>query len=198
MFSNVIQAGDDMFSNKIQPTSELYAAARSGSLDDVKNILEKYKSQGLKPDLGTVSAAIKSGNVSLVQYFKDEHGLTPKSGLMEAIDVAKSLEMARYLVKEYPTMLRTVDHTITWAAARTGDLECLKFILQAGRPWLRADEGTLYDAVRGGSLPMVKYVVEECGISDIDEAHEFADKSGKKEIEKYLQDRMNDRPKMSH
>src|SRR3990167_856574 len=138
MFSDVIQTGDYMFSNKIQPTSELYAAARSGSLDDVKNILEKYKSQGLKPDRGTLSAAIKSGNVSLVQYFNDEHNLIPKSGLMEAIDTAKSLEMAKYLVKEYPAILHTVDHTITWAAARTGDVEFLKFILHAGRPWLRA------------------------------------------------------------
>ena len=139
MFSDVIQTGDHMFSNKIQPTSELYAAARSGSLDDVKNILEKYKSQGLKPDRGTLSAAIKSRNVSLVQYFKDEHN-----------------------------------------------------------PSLLADEGTLFDAVRSGSLQMVKYIVEECGVTDIDEAHKFADRGGKEEIAKYLQDRLNDRPKMSH
>ena len=186
-----------MFSKTIQPTAELYAAARAGNLEDVKNILEKYKSQGLKPDRGTLLAAIKSGNVTLVQYFNKEHGSIPKCGLMEAFDEAKSLEMAKYLVKEFPALLHSADHHLTWAAARTGDVECLKFVLQVGRPWIRADSGTLCDAVRGGSLDMVRLLVEEHSLTDIDEALEFAKSRNNQEIVVYLQSKLEEKPRNS-
>ena len=184
-----------MFSNNIYPTSELYAAAKSGSIEEVKLVLEKYKNQGLKPDRGTLSAAIKSGNVSLVKYFKDEHNLNPKSGIMEAIDEAKSLEMAQYLLTTHPELRNGLDHMITWAAARTGNLETLQFFLQP-KFHLRADDGTLYDAVRGGNLAMVEYLVDDYGLNDIAEAHEFATKSGKETIASYFQEKVESTQKL--
>ncbi len=57
----------------------------------------------------------------------------------------------------------------------------LKFFLQR-KFFLQADVGTLYDAVRGGNLDMVKYLVDDYGLTDIAEAHEFADRSGKKKL----------------
>lgn len=157
-----------MFRNTVQPTAELYAAAKSGNIDDVKNILEKYKNQGLKPDRGTLTAAIKSGNVAVVKYLTEEHQLIPGSGIMEAVDEAKSFEMAQYLFNTYPKTRFCLDHTITWAAARSGNLEMLKFFLER----FDADTGTLYDAVSGGNLDMVKYLVDDCSMTDIAEAHQ--------------------------
>lgn len=112
-----------------QPTKKLYTAARAGNIEDVKSILDRYKERGLKPDRGTLAAAIKSGSVPLVEYFKNAHNLIPKSGIMEAVDEAKSFEMAQYLMNTYPTLRMTIDNTITWAAARTGNLDMLKFFL---------------------------------------------------------------------
>ena len=177
-----------MFRNPIQPTTELYTAARAGDMEKVKQVLDLYKSTGLKPDRGTLAAAIKSGNITLVQYLKDAHQLSPKSGVMEAVDEAKSFEMVQYLLKNHPELGYKLDHTITWAAARTGNLDMLKFFLHP-KFHLRADDGTLYDAVRGGNLEMVKYLVDECGITSISEAHEFAERSGKQAISEYFQEK---------
>jgi hypothetical protein len=182
-----------MFS-KPSPTAELYAAARTGNIENVKNVLSKHKE--LKPDRGTLAAAIKSGSTPLVIYFREEHKLIPKSGVMEAVDEAKSFEMAQYLLNTYPELKFTIDHTITWAAARTGNLDMLKFFLQR-KFLLRADQGTLYDAVRGGNPEMVKYLVNDYGISDISEAHELAKNSGKTEIADFFQE-CTDRPKIGY
>lgn len=175
---------------KIEPKQELYNAALEGNIEKVKNILEKYKEQKLKPDSGTLAVAIKSGCVPLVQYLNNEHKLIPRNGIMEAVDTARSLEMVQYLMNTYPSLRQTIDNTITWAAARTGNLEMLKFFLQR-KFFLHADEGTLYDSVRSGNLDMVKYLVDEYGLTDVTEAYEFAIKSEKKEISVYLQEKMN-------
>lgn len=52
----------------------------------------------------------------------------------------------------------------------------------------------MYDAVRGGNLDMVKYLVDDYGLTDITEAHEFADRSGKKEIASYFQEKVDSQP----
>lgn len=175
-----------MFRNTVSPTAELYAVARAGNFSGVKILLDKYKDQGLKPDRGTLLAAIKSGNLDLVKYFKEEYQLVPKSGIMEATDEARSLELVKYLIKEYPSLRWTVDNTITWAAARTGDVKFLKYFLE-GEFHVRPDEGTLYDAVRGGSLDMVKLLTQHYGITNVWEAHQLAKETGKNDIDAYFQ-----------
>jgi hypothetical protein len=174
----------------ILPTpKDLYNAARKGDLEQVKTMLETHQDHGLKPDGGTLLAAIKSGNVGLVKYFKEQHGLVPKSGIMEATDEAKSFEMVKYLMETYPSFRFGLDNTITWAAARTGDVEFLKYFLYLDLPRIYADTGTLYDAVRANSLTIVKYLVEQYGIKDLDEACELAKDRGSETIFAYLKEK---------
>ncbi|KAK3583459.1 hypothetical protein CHS0354_025591 [Potamilus streckersoni] len=86
--------------------------------------------------------------------------------LCEEIYEGGGLEMAKYLLKTYPTMLHEVDNSkriLAHNAAHSGNIALLRYLIQRGiDPWCRTseEETLLHRACINGQLEMTKYLVQ--------------------------------------
>jgi len=182
---------------------ELYNAFLISNLIHCNRILEKYKNINLQPDQACVSAAIKSGSIEAVKFLKENYHLEPKdtSCFMYALDNAKSLDMVKYLSSNYQYLVLEAwqRNDLSWAAARSGNLELLKFCVDELQ--LPFDSGTLYDAVRSSVIDLVKYLVDDKGFKELDEAFHLAQENDFHDIKNYLANianrENNNRPKFN-
>jgi len=166
-----------LFKNAVEIKSEankaLHQAFLSGDMSQVVVLLERHTDLNLQPNQASVSAAIKSGNTKLLDLLETAFNLKPvrsSSNAMDAIE-SKNIDMLKRIA---PTCRGSVGdrYDLSWAAARTGDIEILRFCVEQLR--IPVNSGTLYDAVRSGEIKLVKYLVEEHGVRDEDDALQLA------------------------
>ncbi len=177
---------------------QLNPAVEKGDLATVKKIIDENSDIEITPNSLTVAKAIISGNLELLQYFKDKFSITPlivmPNDMNYAIKQMNNPDMFKHLLTAYRGMRFGLNKETTWIVARSGQLDNLKLLLSIRIPL--ADSGTLFEAVKSGNLDCVKFLVEDYKfdgklvITNYEEALKQAKDKKLDDIVAYLQDRL--------
>ncbi|ETL26625.1 hypothetical protein L916_19721 [Phytophthora nicotianae] len=133
-----------------------------------------------------MQAAGKAGNVDIIWWLYEEHGVDAEDALWSA-QMESKYDTARWIFEncemEYPT--------IDWQdAARCGDLEFLKFAysLENGCP----NKDAMHAAAASGRLDVLEWLYSEVGLPLRSEAARYAARNGHLQVVKWFKD--NDCP----
>jgi ankyrin repeat protein len=171
--------GIDIEAKSEEGSTALDLACRRGHLEVVKLLVAAggdLRRQGGE-ECGVLTSAALGGKLDVVKYLVEEAGaderhLSPgrMTALMWAIEQG-DMGVVRYLVGRPATDLdakNVAGQSAVNIACRTGHLEIVKLLVAAGveispnsNKW-----GALTDAVAGGKLDVVKYLLEEAGAGE--------------------------------
>ena len=157
---NIIQWGINA-GYTLNKASYINDAVYSGNLDLVK----WFRNQNTSWNDRTVSYAVRSGNIELLQYLLDTGCVFGSRSYIEAVAVdeeGKVLKIFKWLHQHSVPW----DEEICLCAASTGNLDALIYARRNGCPW---EERTIALAVECGHFDVVKYCLEnDCPIGDTD------------------------------
>ncbi|KAK3583451.1 hypothetical protein CHS0354_025583 [Potamilus streckersoni] len=170
-----------LFKRGIEPwckTSEevtfLHRACIDGQLKVTKFLIQTYPTVVHKVDNSKRTPAHNAaldGNVAVLSHLI-ERGIDPwcrtsaEETLLHRACINGQLEMTKYLVQTYPTMLHEVDNkrrSLAHNAALSGNVAVLSFIIERGiDPWCRTseEETLLHRGCINGQLEITKYLVQ--------------------------------------
>ncbi|KAK3583530.1 hypothetical protein CHS0354_026114 [Potamilus streckersoni] len=173
LLSYLTDCGTDPWCKSSGEETLLHRACLSGQLEMSKHLAQTYPTMLHEVDnMKRTSAhhAAYSGNIALLSYIID-CGTDPwcktseDETLLHRACLSGELEMSKYLVHAYPTMLHEVDNmkrTPAHHAATSGNVALLSYIIDCGTdPWCKtSDEETLlHRACLKGQLEMCKHLV---------------------------------------
>ncbi|KAL3861995.1 hypothetical protein ACJMK2_008001 [Sinanodonta woodiana] len=174
VLSYLIDCGADPWCKTSGEETLLHIACLAGHLEMCKHLIQSYPTMLDKMDnLKRIPAhyAAQSGNIALlsllIECCTDPWCKTSeKETLLHRASVRGHLEMSKYLVQSYPTMLLEVDNmtrTPAHYAAQSGNIALLSYLIDCGTdPWCKTseEESLLHRACLCGQLEMSKYLVQ--------------------------------------
>ncbi|KAL3860666.1 hypothetical protein ACJMK2_010760 [Sinanodonta woodiana] len=170
----LIDCGTDPWCKTAQEETLLHRACLNGQLEMSKYLVEAYSTMLHEVDnmkRTPAHNAAHNGNIALLSYLID-CGTDPwcksfkKETILHKACLNGQLEMSKYLVNTYPTMLHEVDNmkeTPAHNAAHNGNIALLSYLIDCGTdPWCKGfkEETLLHRACLNGQLEMSKYLVE--------------------------------------
>ncbi|KAK3583453.1 hypothetical protein CHS0354_025585 [Potamilus streckersoni] len=166
VLSYIIERGIDPWCRTSEEETLLHRASINGQLEMTKNLVQTYPKMFHEVDNSKRTPAHNAaldGNVTVLSYLI-EHGIDPwcrtstEETLLHRACVSGQLEMTKYLVQTYPTMLHEVDNskrTPAHNAALDGNVAVLSYLIERGiDPWCRTseEETLLHRACINGQL----------------------------------------------
>ncbi|KAK3607637.1 hypothetical protein CHS0354_010689 [Potamilus streckersoni] len=190
----------------------LHYACWHANKDMVDYLMDNYPNlicSQTRDGLSILHLSAFNGNTDVLTYIID-HGIDPwcktsqEVTLLHIACLAGQLDMTKYLVENYQTMLNEVDSNKLSAAhlaAESGNVAVLSYLINRGTdPWCRTSNGDtlLHMACIKGQLNMTKYLVETYPnmLNDFDSnkhtATHHAAESGNITVLRFLFDRGSD------
>ncbi|KAK3583452.1 hypothetical protein CHS0354_025584 [Potamilus streckersoni] len=174
VLSHLIERGIDPWCRTSAEETLLHRACINGQLEMTKYLVQTYPTMLHEVDNSKATPAHDAtlgGNVALLSYII-ERGIDPwcrtseeETSLHRAC-INGQLEMTKYLVQTYPTMLHEVDNkrrTLAHNAALSGNVAVLSYIIESGiDPWCRTseEETLLHRVCSNDQLEVTKYLVQ--------------------------------------
>ena len=171
-------------------------AIKNGHLDIIKYLVHDKKADKILTVGDTpVRSAVASGNLDIVKYLVDEKGATIKGGAIEhsVIDAIKSkhFDIAEYLAGKLIDQGQDVTPSFD-AALLSGDIGLVKYFVRKLEPTILQykdgpnAERVVERAAEGGSLDIVRYLVDEKGLDPGFYSVFQAARHGKIDVVRYL------------
>lgn len=164
-----------------------------GDLQVVKFVINEMNERNIPiSDFGLI-AGCENDNIEIVEYFLDECHINI-AGKNSLLTYVKSLNMANCLLNRgmdvnYP-LGEPIDHAIHF-----GDMDLIKLFVRKGAIINPTDDDSyvpLLGAIENDNLPVVRYLVEECG-ADVNIRNNFPSRMARswasEDVINYLRDR---------
>ncbi|KAL3873072.1 hypothetical protein ACJMK2_036231 [Sinanodonta woodiana] len=174
VLSYLIDCGADPWCKTSHEETLLHIACLNGHLEIVKHLLKTYPSMLHELDNMRRTPAhyvAHSGNIALLSHLI-ECGTDPwcksyeEETLLHSACIGGRIEMSKYLLQNYPTMLNQVDNkrrTPAFHAAESGNIALFSYLVECGiDPWYKAyqEQTLLHSACIKGQLEISKHLVE--------------------------------------